>query len=76
MCRKCEGMPCYWKTEHVGNLCFGSVVVFITVLVLNISITSGGFILFNQLLDTFDIDASGTISYLKSAKHAISAWIQ
>ena len=53
--------------------------VFITVLVLNISITSGavnGFILFSQLLDTFDIDASGTISYPQSAKHVIQTWIE
>ena len=54
--------------------------VFITVLVLNISITFGavnGFILFSQLLDTFDIDASGTISYPQSAKHMIQIhlWI-
>ena len=54
-------------------------VVFITVLVLNISITSGavnGFILFSQLLDTFDINTSGVTSNSGSAKHAIRAWVR
>ena len=46
-------------------------VVFVTVLVLNISFTSGGisgFILFSQLLDSFDINASGIIAIGQTAK--------
>ena len=53
--------------------------VFITVLVLNISFTSGtvnGFILFSQLLVTLDIDASGIISFPKSAGATIQSWTQ
>ena len=52
-------------------------VVFITVLVLNISFTSGsvnGFILFSQLLDTMDIDTSGIISFPDSVKERINGW--
>lgn len=54
-------------------------IVFITVLVVNISFTSGavnGFILFGQLLDTLDIDTSGIISLPDSAKESIRGWTQ
>ena len=53
--------------------------VFITVLVLNISFTSGavnGFILFGQILDSFIIDASGIITFPKSIRSGIRDWIQ
>ena len=49
--------------------------VFITVLVLNISFTSGtvnDFILFSQLLGTLDIDASGIISLPESSRYTIN----
>ena len=54
-------------------------VVFIAVLVLNISFTSGavnGFILYGQLLNTFNIDASGIITFPESAKHGIKKWTE
>ena len=53
--------------------------VFITVLVLNISFTSGainGFILFGQILDSFIIDASGIITFPKSVRSGIRDWIR
>ena len=49
-------------------------LIFITVLLLNISFTSGtvnGFILFSQLLLSIDIDASGIIVYPQYAKQKI-----
>ena len=52
-------------------------MVFITVLVLNISFTSGtinGFILFSQLLDSQDLFASGVITFPDSVKHKIENW--
>ena len=52
-------------------------IVFITVLVFNISFTSGavnGFILFGQLLNTLDIDTSGIINLPDSAKESIRGW--
>ena len=54
-------------------------IVFITVLCLNISFTSGavnGFILFSQLLCTFDIDASGIIVFPRPVKQTINGWKQ
>ena len=54
-------------------------VVFICVLILNIRFTSGatnGFILFSQLLGTFDIDASGIAAFSDSVKHQINDWTQ
>ena len=56
-----------------------TTLIFIIVLIFNISFTSGtisGFILFSQLLATFDIDASGIIKFSKSVKHTISEWAQ
>ena len=53
--------------------------VFISVLVLNISFTSGainGFILFSQLLGSLDLDASGIITLPTSIKDSISSWKQ
>ena len=50
-------------------------VVFIIVLVFNISFTSGsisGFILFSQLLVTLDINASGIIKFSDPVKHRLS----
>ena len=80
LCKPAEPLGCRlgWLFYILSEL-IPVTVVFITVLVLNISFTSGainGFILFSQLLDTFDIDASGIISYPQSAKHTIRAWIQ
>ena len=52
-------------------------VVFIIVLVFNISFTSGtisGFILFSQLLVTLDINASGIIKFSYSVKHRLNEW--
>ena len=52
-------------------------LVFVTVVVLNISFTSGavnGFILFSQLLVSIDIDASGIIQLPKSTYHAINGY--
>ena len=49
-------------------------LIFITVLLLNIKVTSGtvnGFILFSQLLLSMDIDASGIIVYPQYAKQKI-----
>ena len=49
-------------------------VVFITVLVFNISFTSGsvnGFILFSQIIGSLDIDASGVIVFPNTAKDTI-----
>ena len=80
LCKPAEPVGCKlgWLFYILSEL-VPVTVVFITVLVLNISITSGvvnGFILFSQLLDTFDIDASGSISYPESAKRTIKGWIQ
>ena len=52
-------------------------VVFICVLILNIRFTSGatnGFILFSQLLGTFDIDVSGIAAFSDSVKHQVNDW--
>jgi predicted outer membrane repeat protein len=52
-------------------------VVFIIVLVFNISFTSGtisGFILFSQLLVTLDINASGIIKFSYPLKHNLNDW--
>ena len=49
-------------------------VLFITVLVLNISFTSGavnGFVLFIQMFISFDIDASGIITFPEYAKYEL-----
>ena len=54
-------------------------LVFIVVLVFNISFTSGrvsGLILFSQLLGMFDIDASGIIKFTTAEKHTIDKWAQ
>ncbi len=80
LCKPAEPLGCRlgWLFYILSEL-VPVTVVFITVLLLNISFTSGavnGFILFSQLLDTFAIDASGVISYPKSAKHTILAWIR
>ena len=80
LCKRAEPVGCKlgWLFYILSEL-IPITLVFITVLVLNISITSGtvnGFILFGQLLDTFDIDASGIISYSESAKYTIKGWIQ
>ena len=40
MCRKCEGMSCYWKTEHAGNLYFGSV--FDPYIIFSFTLRTGG----------------------------------
>lgn len=53
-------------------------LVFVTVVVLNISFTSGavnGFILFSQLLVSINIDASGIIRLPNSANHAINGYM-
>ena len=53
-----------------------ATVLFIVILVFNISFTSGalnGFILFSQVLDTLLIDASGVIVLPKSTQYAIDA---
>ena len=78
LCKPSEPIGCKlgWLFYILSEL-VPVTVVFIAVLVLNISITSGainGFILFSQLLDTFNIDASGIISY--PAKYTIKSWIQ
>ena len=54
-------------------------VLFIIVLVFNISFTSGavnGFVLFSQLLLTQDFYASGIITFSPSIKHNIKKWTQ
>ena len=54
-------------------------LVFIIVLVFNISFTSGrvsGLILFSQLLGMFDIDASGIIKFSSTEKRKIDKWAQ
>ena len=76
LCKLAEPLGCRlgWLFYILSEL-ITVTAVFITVLILNISFTSGavnGFILFSQLLDTFDIDASGIILfYPQSAKHMI-----
>ena len=80
LCKPAEPVECKlgWLSYIISEL-VPVTLVFITVLVLNISIISGainGFILFSQLLDTFDIDASGIISYPEAAKYTIKGWIQ
>ena len=54
-------------------------LVFIVILVFNISFTSGkvsGLILFSQLLGMFDIDASGIIKLSTKDKQKIDAWAE
>ena len=75
LCKPAEPVGCKlgWFFYILSEL-VPVTVVFITVLVLNISITSGavnGFILFSQLLDTFDIDASGIISYPDRSQQSV-----
>lgn len=53
-----------------------ATVLFIVILVFNISFTSGalnGFILFSQLLDSLLIDASGVISFSETVEYFIQA---
>ena len=80
VCKPAEPIGCKmgWLFYILSEL-VPVTVVFITVLVLNISFTSGavnGFILFSQLLDMFNIDASGIISYPESVRNTIKGWIQ
>ena len=54
-------------------------MVFIIVLLFNVSFTSGtisGFILFSQLLVTLDINASGIIKFSYPVKHSLNGWAQ
>jgi predicted outer membrane repeat protein len=54
-------------------------VVFIIILLFNISFTSGtisSFILFSQLLVTLDINASGIIKFSYPVKHRLGEWAQ
>ena len=77
LCKPAEPVGCKlgWLFYILSEL-VPVTVVFITVLVLNVSFTSGGvlssFILFSQLLDSFDINASGITTYTKSIKQTIN----
>ena len=75
MCKPAEPAGCRfgWLFYILSEL-VPLTLVFITVLVFNISFTSGsvnGFILFSQLLGSLDIDASGIIVFPDAAKHKI-----
>ena len=79
LCKAAEPFGCRlgWLFYFLSEL-VPVTAVFITVLVLNISFTSGtvnGFILFSQLLGTLDIDASGIIPFPESARDTIRGWI-
>jgi hypothetical protein len=80
LCKEAAPLGCRvgWLFYILSEL-VPATAVFITVLLLNISFTSGavnGFILFSQLLGTLDIDASGIIPFPKSARDAIRGWTQ
>ena len=67
MCKQAEPVGCMmgWLFYILSEL-VPVTVVFITVLVLNISFTSGavnGFILFSQLLASFDLNAGGIVTF-------------
>lgn len=75
MCRQQEPYNCNlgWLLYILSEL-LPVTLIFITVLLLNIKVTSGmvnGFILFSQLLLSMDIDASGIIVYPQYAKQKI-----
>ena len=80
LCKSVEPVGCRmgWLFYLLSEL-VPVTFVFISVLVLNISFTSGainGFILFSQLLGSLDLDASGIIILPKSIKDSISSWKQ
>ena len=82
LCKEEEPLGCRvgWLFYILSEL-VPVTAVFITVLLLNISFTSGtvnGFILFSQLLGTLDVDASGIIplNFPESARDAIRGWTQ
>ena len=71
LCKPAEPVGCKlgWLFYILSEL-IPVTVVFITVLVLNISFTSGvvnGFILFSQLLSSFDLSAGGIITFPQQA---------
>ena len=79
MCKPAEPVGCKlgWLFYILSEL-VPVTVVFITVLVLNISFTSGavnGFILFSQLLASFDLNAGGIVMFsLQSLKTATQGY--
>ena len=80
LCKRAEPVGCKlgWLFYLFSEL-VPITAVFITVLVLNISFTSGtvnGFILFSQLLGTLDIDASGIIPLPESSRDTVNGWMQ
>ena len=80
LCKSIESVRCKlgWLFYLLSEI-VPVTVVFIIVLVFNISFTSGtisGFILFSQLLSSFDLDASGIIKFSNSVKHKINEWAQ
>ena len=77
LCKLAEPVGCKlgWLYYIVSEL-IPVTIIFITVLTLNISFTSGsvnGFILFSQLLDTWSLEAHGIIVY---PEPMIYKWIQ
>lgn len=76
LCKPTEPVDCKmgWLFYILSEL-LPVTVVFVAVLVLNISCTSGvvnGFILFSQMIVTVDIDASGRIAFSdESLRHSI-----
>ena len=80
LCKPAEPVGCKlgWLFYILSEL-LPVTVLFIIVLVFNISFTSGavnGFILFSQMLASLDIDASGVINYPESARKSIKGWTQ
>ena len=80
LCKKKEPVGCKlgWLFYILSEI-VPVTVVFIIVLVFNISFTSGtisGFILFSQLLVTLDINASGIIKFSRSEKYRLNEWAQ
>ena len=80
LCKPAEPAGCKlgWLFYTLSEL-LPVTIVFITVLVLNINFTTGtvnGFILFSQLLDSLDINASGIIVLPDSVRHRLEVWTQ
>ena len=80
LCKQIEPVDCKlgWFFYILSEL-VPITLVFITVLVFNISFTSGavnGFILYSQLLDTLNVDASGIITFPNSVKQSMKDWTQ
>ena len=79
-CKSVKVLGCNfgWLLYMISEL-LPATLLFVIILVLNISFTSGavnGFILFSQLLYTLDIQASGIIKFPKHAERRIEDWTE